>query len=69
MKQRKSNPNAWKIGRKGFQVGLSSLEAAKVVIAKDALKVKTDRELLMGLIAGLPTPADRKTVKRTSGRH
>ena len=59
--KRKSDPNAWKKGKdiKHFQIALRPLEAAKVVIAKDALKVKTDRELLMGLIAGLPTPASR----------
>ena len=58
--KRKSDPNAWKKGLPVFQVvGLSSVEAALIVIKKDALKVKTDRELLFGLIAGLPTPASR----------
>ena len=55
----KRDSNAWKKGRKYFQVALGSVEAAQVVIAKDRLKVKTDRQLLMGLIAGLSTPASR----------
>ena len=55
----KRDRNAWKKGRKYFQVALGSVEAAQVVIAKDRLKVKTDRQLLMGLIAGLSTPASR----------
>ena len=56
----KRDSNAWKKGKPMFQVGgLSDVEAAQVVIAKDRLKVKTDRQLLMGLIAGLSTPASR----------
>ena len=59
MKRKSIIANAHRKNKKHFQAWLKPLETAQVVIAKDRLKVKTDRELLMGLITGLPTPASR----------